>query len=240
MACIWYPFPYYYFHSICLPRVWVGNGVVTLLFHFITCARLPVWVLKHFSGVKGSLFLFLLQNFYLLVFVWLHVAIFLSASIMRLLFLSNGTKKRKGKEEEPSFLLVWAAFVQNLLLIGFANWRSWIIQGIIWNWFCYRSSALCAFILFCVLLDCVTTLYKVLFDNMIFLSFLMILLGVTNFIEVDGDRNQEERLGCTCSKVPPTLSLLFYQNENITKCVCNLGQCIQNLKVPFIFVVRAI
>lgn len=169
MACIWYLFPYYYFHSICLPHVWVGNGVVTRLFHFIACARLLCLGAKAFLWSQGISLL--LQNFYLLVFVWLHVAIFLSASIMRLLFLSDGMKKRKGGEEEPSFLLVWAAFVQNLLLIGFASWRSWIIEGVIWNWFCYRSSALCALILFCVLLDGVTTLYKGLFDNIIFCHF---------------------------------------------------------------------
>lgn len=44
-------------------------------------------------------------------------------------------------------------------------------------------------------------------------------------------------------KVPPTLNLLFYQNDNIIKCVyinCHLEQCIQNLEIPLIFGLRAI
>lgn len=166
---------------------------------------------------------------------------------MRLLFFSNGVKKEKGgKRKRTNLFLGMGSFCPKLilLLIGFANWRNWINQGIIWNWFCCRSSALCALILFCVLLDCVTTPYKDLFDSIIFLWFLMILLGVTNFIEIDGDRNQD---GCTrlylIVEVPPTLNLPFYQNENIIMCFYiyyNLDQCIQNLKVPLIFVVWAI
>lgn len=113
-------------------------------------------------------------------------------------------KKGKGGRRRTKLSFGVGSFCSKfiLLLIGFANWRSWIIQGIIWNWFCCRSSALCTLILFYVLLDCVTTLYKDLFDNNIFLSFLMIVLGVTNFIEIDGDRNQDGSLGCTCSKSP--------------------------------------
>lgn len=53
MACIWYLFPYYYFHSICLPHVWVGNGVVTRLFHFIACARLLCLGAKAFLWSQG-------------------------------------------------------------------------------------------------------------------------------------------------------------------------------------------
>lgn len=103
-----------------------------------------------------------------------------------------------GKKRRESFF--W--FGQHLFKMDFPS--DWLCQleklnksECNLNWFCCRSSALCALIVFCVLLECVTILYKDLFDNIIFLWFLMVLPGVTNFIEIDADRNQDGSLGCT-------------------------------------------
>lgn len=106
---------------------------------------------------------------------------------------NEGREKYGGEEEER--IRICPKLIS--FLIGFASWRNWINHSIISNWFCCRSIALGALILFCVLLERVRILYKNLCDKIIFLWFLIVLLGVTNFIEIDCDRNQDGNRGCT-------------------------------------------
>lgn len=149
-------FPEHLF-TTCLSLRWVGNDVVTLLCQLPHLCQVPVCECCSISLEAGNLFL--LQNFYLLVFVCV-LPFFFPANTMRQLILSNVVEKGKGGKRRSNHSFGVGSFCSKLilLLIGFANWRSWINRGIIWNWFCFRSSALCALIFFCVLLDCATTL----------------------------------------------------------------------------------